>query len=372
MPQWLPATRTNPKLQSRLNVGCIWIGLCVLTMVTASPANAQSRRQLELTTTITSGQEHRPRSLETKLSLTAWSMVGSGGARKGGERVIYVIKPGSKKSKVRLPLGCLEVSKKGRVQMQLAHPMDFALSSGLRRVFGIVEAIPEQRLRELASGDDRIQIAGLRTNARVPVSYECEINPDDPSQLIYRAELVGDSIKTSYLNSQVEIQSVKQTLIYDKETLRLIQGTWERKALRTGNGSSTRLDELVEFQEIEHKALSPAELSDVNKQFATLEKVAIGTLPGEAKKDLHQLTSVLEAYTKTHSDGEFASAIPALTTALRKQLAKIGEPKDPDVKGRKLVGKKAPDFKLQDLTGRDVSLADFAGKIVMVTFWGYA
>jgi cytochrome c biogenesis protein CcmG, thiol:disulfide interchange protein DsbE len=33
------------------------------------------------------------------------------------------------------------------------------------------------------------------------------------------------------------------------------------------------------------------------------------------------------------------------------------------------VGKPAPDLKLKDLEGKDVSLTDFAGKVVLVNFW---
>lgn len=33
------------------------------------------------------------------------------------------------------------------------------------------------------------------------------------------------------------------------------------------------------------------------------------------------------------------------------------------------IGKKAPDFKLQDLNGKEVSLSDFKGKKVMINFW---
>ena len=36
------------------------------------------------------------------------------------------------------------------------------------------------------------------------------------------------------------------------------------------------------------------------------------------------------------------------------------------------VGKPAPDFTLKDLRGRDVSLNDYRGKVVLVVFWGYA
>ena len=34
-----------------------------------------------------------------------------------------------------------------------------------------------------------------------------------------------------------------------------------------------------------------------------------------------------------------------------------------------LVGKTAPNFTLKDLSGRDVSLADFRGRPVLLAFW---
>ncbi|MDQ7082775.1 MAG: TlpA disulfide reductase family protein [Aquificota bacterium] len=33
------------------------------------------------------------------------------------------------------------------------------------------------------------------------------------------------------------------------------------------------------------------------------------------------------------------------------------------------VGKEAPDFRLKDLSGKEVSLSDFRGKVVLVNFW---
>jgi cytochrome oxidase Cu insertion factor (SCO1/SenC/PrrC family) len=38
--------------------------------------------------------------------------------------------------------------------------------------------------------------------------------------------------------------------------------------------------------------------------------------------------------------------------------------------GRYMVGQMAPDFTLRDLSGQDVSLSDFKGRPVLLSFWG--
>ena len=38
--------------------------------------------------------------------------------------------------------------------------------------------------------------------------------------------------------------------------------------------------------------------------------------------------------------------------------------------GKRMVGLMAPDFSLQDLSGKNVALSDFKGKPVLLSFWG--
>ena len=62
--------------------------------------------------------------------------------------------------------------------------------------------------------------------------------------------------------------------------------------------------------------------------------------------------------------------------AAEKMLANAGhaelvpaEPADSMYTSSKLIGKPAPDFSLQDLSGKKVTLADYKGKALLINFW---
>jgi cytochrome c biogenesis protein CcmG/thiol:disulfide interchange protein DsbE len=58
----------------------------------------------------------------------------------------------------------------------------------------------------------------------------------------------------------------------------------------------------------------------------------------------------------------------AAASAVQATLEK-GESADAMYTSSPLVGKPAPDFKLQDLAGRQVTLADYKGKALLINFW---
>lgn len=58
----------------------------------------------------------------------------------------------------------------------------------------------------------------------------------------------------------------------------------------------------------------------------------------------------------------------AAATAVRATLEK-GESADAMYTSSPLLGKPAPDFKLEDLSGKKTSLADYKGKALLINFW---
>jgi thiol-disulfide isomerase/thioredoxin len=61
-------------------------------------------------------------------------------------------------------------------------------------------------------------------------------------------------------------------------------------------------------------------------------------------------------------------AAKALATAAQGELA-AGESADAMYTSSPLLGKTAPDFKLQDMSGKKVTLADYKGKALLINFW---
>lgn len=62
------------------------------------------------------------------------------------------------------------------------------------------------------------------------------------------------------------------------------------------------------------------------------------------------------------------AAAKAAAGAVKAQL-EAGETADAMYTSSPLLGKPAPDFKLEDLNGKQVSLADFKGKALLINFW---
>ncbi|MEM7263956.1 MAG: hypothetical protein AAF488_18365, partial [Planctomycetota bacterium] len=305
-----------------------WLVGLTLAFGGGSSLLAEEKREFTLTVTKVLGAENRPLSVTTKLDVTAYEKDGKGGRDKGGHVAFYFVEPQTDKSAIRLPLGKLEVNGKGRVQMRIAHPMDAVLTGALRRVYGVSEAVPTSRITGLEAGDERIKISGLRTNARVPVTFEAEIDPANPDRVIYRTEMVGDSVKSSFLQSSMEITKIEHELVFDKETNRLVRAQWVQLAKRHGGGGNTTLmNETIVFEETNHEKLERSEFTVAEREFAKLEPIAVGAMPGQTVKKLEKLIGDLESFASANSDSAFVKVVPALTAALDRQLTAAGRPR---------------------------------------------
>ena len=81
--------------------------------------------------------------------------------------------------------------------------------------------------------------------------------------------------------------------------------------------------------------------------------------------------AILEEYEMAYPKGLLAAAVEPLRAQARMAMEAGEAVRAAEERHAKLIGSPAPDFTLEDLEGKKVSLSDFRGKTVLLAFWGY-
>jgi hypothetical protein len=141
----------------------------------------------------------------------------------------------------------------------------------------------------------------------------------------------------------------------------------------------------LEAREVEHAELGEAASAGLREEIERLDKVMevaaahlggsrkglLARLLGGRKKPEGDPLELIDGYLEAYPRGLLVSATQPLRQAIAWQLdARAGE-KEREAVAQALLGKPAPDFTLKDLDGKEVSLRDFRGKVVLLSFWGY-
>ena len=75
---------------------------------------------------------------------------------------------------------------------------------------------------------------------------------------------------------------------------------------------------------------------------------------------------------KDHEKGPLGDVVKEVAGLLKASKKVAAQPLDPDVRARKMIGKPAPAFTLDDIDGNQVTLEDYKGKTLLLAFWGYS
>ena len=92
------------------------------------------------------------------------------------------------------------------------------------------------------------------------------------------------------------------------------------------------------------------------------------TKPELSKEQLAATAGALESLAKDAAETPFRQLVSVISRDLKLQTRRDD---DVDALAKRIVGKEAPEFSLEDLSGKTISSKDLAGQIVVLHFWKY-
>jgi len=156
--------------------------------------------------------------------------------------------------------------------------------------------------------------------------------------------------------------------------------------LEAGSGPSQKSRRFkARFKETEsvplsaaHRTSLPEEVMKFHAIGSALEKTMQGDRPGgllgalgiRRRQTPPDPLALLKAYSEEFPDGALADAVAPSRATVDWSLERVRQQQAAQQRGAEIVGMQAPDFTLKDLSGKDVSLSQYHGKVILLAFWG--
>lgn len=160
----------------------------------------------------------------------------------------------------------------------------------------------------------------------------------------------------------------RQTVWVEEDTGLLVA---MKSKVTMGRGDQFELlMELDTLTEVEGDKLAAIQkpLEGLLKLQADLKRRENSFTPELSKEQLALTTSSIETLTKDAADTPFSSLVGVISKDLKLQTQR-GD--DVEALAKRIVGKDAPEFTLNDLNGKPVNSKDLANQIVVLHFWKY-
>jgi thiol-disulfide isomerase/thioredoxin len=299
----------------------------------------------------------------------------------GGERTITIFRlPGSGDGEAIVlapPFTPLFFRKPGA---GLPLPDDPLIASPL---FGMIDA---RGLSPGAAWEEETVLPDMFPPKSVKVRHWTGEVEGSPATIRVRSRLAAPQ-EMGLLGRKLVLKAWERELILDRVDLRPLEvltameielaGWGGEEAGVPKNGSSS-------FKETAHRPLTKEECEALATEVALMKRVlaaisarrsggggALSLFLGKPKGPPPDPLAILEEYEKAHPKGLLAAAVEPLRAQARAAI-EAGEAVRAAEEGRaKLIGSVAPDFTLEDLQGKKVSLSDLRGKTILLAFWGY-
>jgi hypothetical protein len=219
----------------------------------------------------------------------------------------------------------------------------------------------------------------------VKVKHSTELVEGSPAAIGIRSRLAAPE-ELGGLGYRFVLRTWERDLVLDRADLRPLEVVLktEIESYQPGAREAERAEkESKSFKETAHRPLTREECAALESEAALLKRVlaamasrrsgggVLSLFLGKPKSAPPDPLAVLDEYEKAHREGLLAAAVRPLRTLAREAIDAGAAERAAEEKRAKLIGSPAPDFTLEDLEGKKVSLSDFRGKTVLLSFWGY-
>lgn len=254
------------------------------------------------------------------------------------------------------PLGSLRLYKRGKPRPELFDPLSPGVTQALIAIHAAVSA---QSGEGWADGN----AVGIRRNlpvVRTDVSVE--------SGFGLKGTLNVEKLEIRGGKKPLVLTSLEEELLYDEKGA-LTEAHWSAQTMRGGEESPRRELHLVRG---EVAILEEEEGKEVQRGFEFLKPVVSVLRKGMSLKAVELAEEMFNKDRKDYAKGPLGDVVDDVEGMLKEIREMASQPLDPDERAKKLLGKAAPDFTLEDLDGDEVKLSDYQGKTVLLAFWGYS
>ena len=254
------------------------------------------------------------------------------------------------------PLGSLRLQKRGKPRPELFDPLSPGVTQALIAIHAAVAA-------EAGEGWAEGNAVGIRRN--LPV---VRTDVDVESGFGLKGSLNVEKLELRGGKKPLVLTALNEELLYDEKGA-LTEAHWSAQLTRGGEKSPLRELHLVRG---EVAILEEEEGQEVLRGFEFLKPVVSVLRKGMSLKAVELAEEMFNKDRKEYAKGPLGDVVEDVEGMLKEIREMASQPLDPDERAKKLLGKAAPEFTLEDLDGDEVKLSDYIGKTVLLAFWGYS
>ena len=254
------------------------------------------------------------------------------------------------------PIGSVRLQKRGKPRPELFDPLSPGVTQALIAIHAAVAA-------EEGDGWADGNAVGIRRN--LPVKRQ---DVAVESGFALKGSLNVEKLEIRGGKKPLVLTSLEEELLYDDKG-GLTEARWVASMTRGGEAYPGRELHLIRK---EVSLLEEEEGKEVQRGFEFLKPVVSVLRKGMSLAAVEMAEERFNKERKDFAKGPLGEVIDDVEGMLKEIREMASQPLDPDERAKKLLGKAAPDFTLEDLDGDEVKLSDYLGKTVMLAFWGYS
>lgn len=128
----------------------------------------------------------------------------------------------------------------------------------------------------------------------------------------------------------------------------------------------------LKVERLEAGLIEEEESREVQRGYEFLAPVVRVLRKGMSLAAVELAETMFDKERRDHEKGPLGEVVKEVAGLLKASKKIASQPLDPDVRARKMIGKPAPAFTLDDVDGNEVTLEDYKGKTLLLAFWGYS